>query len=71
MLPEPEMKVWKVFGSVNRSTSEGWTFSDPVPSRMSDSSRVWLAESQTGPSRKLNPSRILVAVTDDDGSGLG
>ncbi|GAB3881226.1 hypothetical protein GCM10029964_036960 [Kibdelosporangium lantanae] len=71
LLPAFAMKVVKApVDGLYRRMSEGWTFCGPVPSRMSLNSRVCDAASQVGPSRKLNPSLILVAVSVGAGSGL-
>src|SRR5919202_2283828 len=71
LLPASLMNVVNVpVAGGNRRMSEGWTFCGPAPSYMLDSNRVCVAASQVGPSRKLNPSAILVAVGFCEGSGL-
>src|SRR4051794_1157747 len=71
LLPAFAMKVVKApVDGVNWRMSEGCTFCGPVPSCMLLNSRVCDAASQVGPSRKLNPSLILVAVSVGAGNGL-
>src|SRR4051812_28551293 len=71
LLPAFAMNVVKApVAGVYWRMSDGCTFWGPVPSCMFDNSRVWVAASQTGPSRKLKPSLTLVAARFVAGNGF-